>query len=260
VGSEGTLGVITQATLRLIRKPERILTALGLFEEVKDAARAVSEMVGAGVVPRCLELMDQASLQAIRSQGVGLSPTAGALLLIEVDGDELACERDLERVGEACVQADALDVVVAQAGTQRERLWAARRELSPAVRKLARNKLAEDVVVPAVRIPQLLEKLQCVSNELEVRVLTYGHAGDGNLHVNFLWDEDEQLPRVQRAIEELFRLVIGLGGTISGEHGIGVLKAPYLSMEQGRELVQLQRQVRDVFDPDGLLNPGKIFL
>ena len=259
VGSEGTLGVVTEATLRLVAKPSKVFTALGLFSDVRDAGEAVAALVGAGVVPRCLELMDAASLQAIRAQGVGIDQRAGAMLLIEVDGDEAASERDLERVGEACTAAGAVDVLVAQDASQRDRLWAARRELSPAVRKLARNKLAEDVVVPASRIPVLLERVASVSDALKVRILTYGHAGDGNMHVNFLWDEDDELPRVKQAIEQMFREVLALRGTISGEHGIGVLKAPYLGMEQDGELIELQKRIKRVFDAEGLLNPGKVF-
>lgn len=259
VGSEGTLGVVTEATLRLIPKPAKVYTALALFSTVRDAGAAVAALVGGGVVPRCLELMDAASLEAIRGQGVGIDRNAGAMLLVEVDGDEPTCERDLERVGEACTGAGATDVLVAQDASQRDRLWSARRELSPAVRKLARNKLAEDVVVPAPRIPTLLERIATVSEALGVRILTYGHAGDGNVHVNFLWDDDAELPRVKEAIERMFREVLSLRGTISGEHGIGVLKAPYLGLEQGRELIELQRRIKQVFDAEGLLNPGKVF-
>lgn len=259
VGSEGTLAVVTEATLRLIRKPERVFTALALFANVRAAGRAVADLVGLGVVPRCLELMDGGALQAIRMQGVGIDAAAHAMLLIEVDGDERVCEADLEKVGEACVTSGALEVLVAQDASQRDRLWAARRELSPAVRKLSRNKLAEDVVVPSARIPLLLEKVERVSIELGVRMVTYGHAGDGNIHVNFLWDEDEELPRVKAALERMFREVLALRGTLSGEHGVGVLKAPYLGMELAEEMISLQRRLKSVFDDAGLLNPGKVF-
>lgn len=259
VGSEGTLGVVTEATLRLLPKPPHVFTALGLFASVSDAGEAVAALVGAGVLPRCVELVDTACLHAMRSQGVGIDARAGAMLLVEVDGEEGPCERDLERVGEACTEAGAVDVLVAQDASQRDRLWSARRELSPAVRKLARNKLAEDVVVPVSRIPLLLERVAEVSEALQVRMLTYGHAGDGNMHVNFLWDDEEELPRVKAAIERVFRAVLALRGTISGEHGIGVLKAPYLPLEQQEGLIELQRRIKRVFDVEGLLNPGKIF-
>src|SRR6185503_19374881 len=138
-------------------------------------------------------------------------------------------------------------------------LWSARREMSHAVRRLAKNKLSEDVVVPRQRIGALLEHVQSVCEKEGVLHLTYGHAGDGNLHVNFLWNDASELPAVERAIDALFREVIRLGGTLSGEHGIGVLKAPYLPLEQSAELITLQKDLKRVFDPQGLLNPGKIF-
>jgi len=150
-------------------------------------------------------------------------------------------------------------VLVAQDAGQRERLWAARREMSSAVRRLSKKKLSEDIVVPRQKIGELLERVARTSEQTGIFSLTYGHAGDGNLHVNFLWNDDSELPAVERSIEELFRNVISMGGTLSGEHGIGVLKAPYLSLEQSSELITLQRDIKRVFDPQGLLNPGKIF-
>lgn len=259
VGSEGTLGVVTEATLRLIAKPQRVMTALALFCELGEASMAVQGLVGAGVVPRCIELMDRASLQAVRNQGVQVDESVGAMLLVEVDGDEFACERDLQKVGEACEAAGALDVLVADDGTRRDKLWEARRELSNAIRKMAKNKLSEDIVVPTGRITQLMERLSREAQRLGVQVLAYGHAGDGNVHVNVLWDEDEQFAQVQRMIERVFEVTLELGGTITGEHGVGVLKAPYLGMEQSETLIAQQRRIKDVFDPSGLLNPGKMF-
>lgn len=259
VGSEGTLGVVSQITLQLIPKPETVYTLLGLFAAPKDATRAVEAIIGRGVVPRCLEFTDAGALEAIRTQGVGIDPSAGAMLLIEVDGDEGSCERDMERVGEACTDTGALEVLVAQDGTQRDKLWAARKELSRAIRNLAKNKLAEDVVVPRSRITDLLQTVERNGAKFGVRTLAYGHAGDGNLHVNFLWDEDDEIPRVQRCIEAMMHDVVAMRGTISGEHGIGVLKIPFLPIEQSPELISMQKQIKGLFDPDGLMNPGKIF-
>jgi glycolate oxidase len=150
-------------------------------------------------------------------------------------------------------------VGVAQSASQRDRLWEARREMSPAIRKLARRKLSEDVVVPRSRLPELLDEVDRIGAAHRVRMLSYGHAGDGNLHVNFLWDDDDDVPRVEAAIEALFRSVVALRGTLSGEHGIGVLKAPYLHLEQSEELMAAQRRIKASLDPKGLLNPGKIF-
>jgi glycolate oxidase len=258
VGSEGTLGVFTEATLRLVPKPPAIATALALFSDVRAAAEAVSAIVAAGVVPRCLELLDSATLDAVRAAGVSVDARAGAMLLIEVDGE--AAESTLLRVGEIASAAPGnVDVLVAQDAGQRDRLWAARRMLSKATRRLARHKLSEDVVVPRTRVAELLARAEAIGIATGVRQLAYGHAGDGNLHVNFLWNDDAERPQVERAIEMLMRTTIELGGTLSGEHGIGVSKAPYLGIEQSEDLIALQRDIKRVFDPKGLLNPGKIF-
>ena len=258
VGSEGTLGVFTELILRLIPKPQNIVTLMALFSNVHGCGAATSGIVARGLVPRCLELADEASLQAIRDQGAAIDPRAKAMLLIEIDGNG-SLDEAMEKVGDSCMAAGAIDVVVAQDASQRDRLWAARRELSPAVRKLAKHKLAEDVVVPRSKVGALLTACDRIRDEERVMMLSYGHAGDGNLHVNFLWNDDDEVPRVNRAIKRCFEEVLKLGGTISGEHGIGVLKAPYIAMEQSPELIALQRRIKHAFDPKGLLNPGKIF-
>lgn len=259
VGSEGTLAVFGDLTLRLVPKPPAILTLLGLFADVRTASAVVAEIIGAGVIPRCIELLDGATLQAMRDAGNPIDTRAGALLLIEVDGEESVIEAEAERIGDVCSAHAAIEVLAAQDAAQRDRLWAARREMSRAVRRLAKNKLSEDVVVPRQKVPVLLDRVSALGEQHAVRTLTYGHAGDGNLHVNFLWNEPDELAAVERAIEQLFRDVVALGGTLTGEHGIGVLKAPYLALEQSAELIELQRGLKQVFDPGGLLNPGKIF-
>lgn len=259
VGSEGTLGVFSEITLRLIAKPEAVMTLLALFPDVHAACACVAEMTSRGLVPRCIELLDASTLQAMRDAGNPIDLRAGAMLLMEVDGALPECERLAERIGVACDAARALEVLVAQEPAQRDRLWGARRQMSHAVRRLSKHKLSEDIVVPRQRIGVLLDKVAATSQRTGVRCLTYGHAGDGNLHVNFLWNEPEELAAVEVAIEQLFRDVVELGGTLSGEHGIGVLKAPYLPLEQSAELIALQRDLKRVFDPQNLLNPGKIF-
>lgn len=258
VGSEGTLAVFTEATLKLVPRPAAVATALALYSDVKAAALGVGAIVAAGIVPRCLEMLDAATLDAVRAAGVSVDPRAGAMLLVEVDGE--AAESTLMRVGEVSLaSAGCLDVVVAQDAGQRDRLWAARRMLSKATRKLARHKLSEDIVVPRTRIAELLARTDDIGHETGVRHLAYGHAGDGNLHVNFLWNEDEERPAVARAIEALMRATVALGGTLTGEHGIGVTKREYLGFEQSPELIALQQDIKRAFDPKGLLNPGKIF-
>jgi len=260
VGSEGTLAVFTEATLRLVNKPPHIATALALFSDLPACGAAVTAIVEAGLVPRCLELLDAATLDAVRANRVAIDPRASAMLLIELDGEESEADRALERLGELLSGREGtLDVVVAQDAAQRARLWEARRALSPATRKLAKYKLSEDVVVPRTKIVELFAEVERIGERTGVRHLTYGHAGDGNFHVNFLWNEEGEREAVERAIEALMRTTVALGGTLSGEHGIGVSKAGYLAIEQSPELIALQRDLKRVFDPKELLNPGKIF-
>ncbi len=259
VGSEGTLGVFTEVTLRLVHKPPEIATILALFTDVHACGAKVSAIVASGLVPRCLELLDRRTIDAVRSQ-VSIDPRAGALLLIEVDGDSGAIERQIAILGELLSEGPGvIDVVAAQDAAQRGRLWAARRALSPATRKLARHKISEDVVVPRSRVPDLLTRVERIGEQTGTRHLTYGHAGDGNLHVNFLWEDEAERPAVDRALELLMRATIEMGGTLSGEHGIGLTKSAYLPMEQSRDLIVLQQEIKRVFDPKELLNPGKIF-
>jgi glycolate oxidase len=258
VGSEGTLAVLGDATLQLVPKPASVTTLLGLFPGSREAVQAVSDVLFAGVTPRCIEFLDEGTLGALRKAGSAIPESAKALLILEVDGDEPSCELDAARIGDA-VESTASTLLVARDGAQRERLWAARREMSPAVRKMAAAKLSEDVVVPRKRLVDLFDAVDRESERSGVRTVSYGHAGDGNIHVNFLWDHEDERPKVERSIEALFRTVVELGGTLSGEHGIGVAKAPYLPIEQSEELILLQRDLKRVFDPQGLLNPGKIF-
>lgn len=259
VGSEGTLGVVQDVTLRLLPKPESIMTLLALFSDVRSSGRAVERIIAAGIVPRCIELLDSGTLEAMRAAGNAIDARAGALLLIEVDGAEAEVERDAQRVSDVCDDAKALELLVAQDAAQRDRLWAARREMSFAVRRMSKRKLSEDIVVPRQSIGELLDRVARAGQEFAVRTLTYGHAGDGNLHVNYLWDRDDEIPHVELAVDRLFRDVVELRGTLSGEHGIGVMKAPYLHYEQSEAVMDLGRRIKAAFDPKGLLNPGKIY-
>jgi glycolate oxidase len=259
VGSEGTLAVFGDLTLRLVPKPEAVMTLMALFAAERGAAQTVEEVTARGLMPRCIEFFDAGTLQAVRDAGNPIDAQANAMLMIEVDGEAKDLEDYAMRVADACDESGALEVLVAQEAAQRDKLWAARKEMSPAVRKLAKNKLSEDVVVPRQQQGELLARVRATGERLGVRTLAYGHAGDGNFHVNFLWNEPDEVPAVDRAIEQLFRDTIELGGTLTGEHGVGVLKAPYLSLEQSADLIAVQRDLKRVFDPLGLLNPGKVF-
>lgn len=260
IGSEGTLALIERARLRLIPRPEAVRTLLVFLPDDQSVGVAIAATLARGVTPRCLELVDSIALGLMkRDAGIAIPEGAQAMLLVELDGEEASPDRELERVADAFYEAGAVEILIAQSSSERERLWAARRELSRTLRGLARFKLSEDIVVPRRRIFDLLRRCRELADEFEIVMPTYGHAGDGNLHVNFLWDDPEARPRVDRAIEGLFRATLEMGGTLSGEHGIGVLKAPYLPLEQSSALIALQRQIKSVFDPAGILNPGKIF-
>ena len=260
VGSEGTLGVTTRATLALIPKPEATVTLLALFADVHACGRATAAVVGCGVIPRCIELLDESTLDAVRARGAAsVDAAAKAMLIIEVDGNAQTCDADMERVGGACDEAGAMEVLVAKDEAQRARLWEARRALSPTTKAMAKHKVSEDVVVPRGSIPALLAEVEAISAATGVRMLTYGHAGDGNLHVNLLWDDPAHEPNVRTALGKLFHAVIGMRGTLTGEHGVGLSKAAYLPLEQSQDLIDLQKDIKRVFDPKGLLNPDKIF-
>jgi glycolate oxidase len=260
VGSEGTLGIVTEASLRLIPKPESTVTALACFESLEEVSPVVSSLMAQGQLPSCIELLDEEAIRIVRPEaGLTIPNETKAILLIELDGEEAKLESELERTGNILFDLDALEVLVAQSGSERERLWASRRELSWSLRKQAENKLSEDIVVPRTKIADLLGYCSQLADQHELVIPTYGHAGDGNLHVNFLWNDPDERVRVDDAIKSLFERVVELRGTLSGEHGIGVLKAPYLTMEQSPALIALQEKIKAVFDPKHILNPGKIF-
>lgn len=260
VGSEGTLGFVTRATLRLTNAPEKVITVMAFLADEAAIAPAITAALDARVTPRCIELLDDATLGVLRGASpIAIPEAARALLVIELEGSEESLDRDLARLGDALATISPFDPLVAVEPGERERFWRVRREMSRALRRSARSKLSEDVVVPRSRIAELIARCREIAERRGIRMPAYGHAGDGNLHVNLLWDRDEQAPDVQAAIRELFETTIALGGTLSGEHGIGVLKAPYLALEQSPELIALQRRVKDAFDPRGVLNPGKIF-
>jgi glycolate oxidase len=259
VGSEGTLGVVGDITLKLIPKPPHVLMLMSLFPNVRVAADAVAKLGVSGVFPRLIEILDGQTLDAMRAAGHSFAANAEAVLFIEFDGDETYCLNQAEVTYEVSMKAGAVDVLVAQDAAQRDRLWATRREMSLSIKKLTKRKLSEDIVVPRTKMSELLARVERATEKERVRWLAYGHAGDGNLHVNYLWNEPEEKPAVERAIDQLFRDTLELGGTLSGEHGIGLTKQDYLALEQSEAVIDVQRRLKALFDPRELLNPGKIF-
>jgi glycolate oxidase len=260
VGSEGTLGVATRITLKLLPRPRAVMTALLPFRSVGEAAAAVTEVLAAGLLPRCLELMDDVAIRAVDGQGFNFPAGCGAIVIAEVDGaSEEGVLAELTRLSEVATTHGALETLLAQDRDQRERLWAARKAVSPALRAIKKFKFSEDIVVPRSRVPEAITRFKAVGVELDLLVATYGHAGDGNLHTNVLYSGPEERPRVEQALERIMRITVELGGTITGEHGVGLAKKRFLSLEQSPQVIDLQRRLKVLIDPQVLLNPGKIF-
>ncbi|MBX5481295.1 MAG: FAD-binding protein [Myxococcaceae bacterium] len=260
VGSEGTLGIATEITVQLIPLPRFVKTALLLFADVNAAAKAVTAILHSGILPRTLELLDDVSVAAVDGRGFSFPPGTGAAVLAEVDGnDEEPLFAELARLGEIATQHGATETLLAADGPQRERLWAARRSLSTSLRALKRHKISEDIAVPRARIPEVIAQLKAMGAELGLTVATYGHAGDGNLHANILYDGPHERAKVDTALERMVKLTLAAGGTITGEHGVGYAKRAFITWEQGPKVVALQQQLKALFDPKHLLNPGKIF-
>jgi glycolate oxidase len=264
VGSEGTLAIITKILLRLVPKPPAAATLRAAFGSVAEAAAAVTEIVRRRVVPAALELIDGDSLEAVARhvEARALAPAGtAALLLLEVDGSEAAVADEAARVEEACRAAGATEVLRAASAAERDELWRVRRELSYSLKQVAALKFNHDVVVPKGRIPELFALVGRLRDAYGLRIPCFGHAGDGNIHVNIMVspDDTDEVARAREAERVLFEGVVALEGSISGEHGIGFTKAPFLTIELSPDEIALMQRVKQAFDPRGLLNPGKIF-
>jgi glycolate oxidase len=263
VGSEGTLGIITEATVRLVPKPPARATLRATFEGIEAAAGAVTALIRARVVPAAIELIDADCLTAVGEYlGATLAPAGtGALLLIEVDGFAAGVAEELARVEEACRAAGAGETLRATTDDERDTLWRVRRELSPALRVISPIKFNHDVVVPRGRVPQLFDLVSRLKHDYRLRIPCFGHAGDGNIHVNIMVDPADVggVSRAHEAERALFEGVVALEGSISGEHGIGFTKAPFIGLELSPEEIGLMKRLKLAFDPHNVLNPGKIF-
>ena len=262
VGSEGTLGVITEALLRLTTKPRFVRTARAEFPALEDASRTVNAILDAGVVPATLEMMDETAITCIEeAMELGLPLDVEALLIIETDGsDEEAVLREIETVARVCRKSGAREVVVAETEEERERLWRARRSVSPSLARKAPNKLGEDITVPRSTIPEAIRRIKAISADYGLPIVIFGHAGDGNLHPNILFDKrnEEEWRMVERIVGEIFQVAMDLEGTLSGEHGVGTLKRPYIEQALGPLSLDVQRRIKEALDPRGILNPGKV--
>ena len=262
-GSEGTLGLITEALLRLVAKPRFARTALAEFESLNDASRTVNAILTAGIVPASLELMDQTALICIEEAlKLGLNTDVEASLIIETDGtDEQAVLREIEASAKICQETGARSVKIAQNEAERSNLWKARRSMSPSLARKAPNKLGEDITVPRSAIPEVIQRLRSISAKYGLPVVIFGHAGDGNLHPNILFDkrQPDQWKKAEQMVGEIFDASLALGGTLSGEHGVGVLKLPYLERALGAVSIDVQRHIKQALDPQNILNPGKMF-
>lgn len=263
VGSEGTLGIVTEVILKLAPRPRARVTALAIFDNLTAASQAVSRIMASGILPATLELMDGTTINVVEDfLHAGLPREAQALLLLEQDGaDESTARADVDRMAEVCRSLGASRVEVATTAAERDTLWAARRAVSAALGRLRPNKLGEDVVVPKSEIPAMIAEVRQIAERYNLPIPVFGHAGDGNLHPNILFDlrDPGEVERVEWAARDIFRAAIRLGGTLSGEHGVGTLKREFLTEVHGPLAVSLARSIKQTFDPDGLLNPGKVF-
>ena len=262
LGSEGTLGVITRIILRLAPQPATRLSLAAGFTTLETALAAVGQVLRSGLTPTAVEFMDQATLRCVREMlPFSLKPQVTALLLIMVDGHSRDVGERVKRLGQICKNAGAKVLLKAKDADEAERLWAARRAISPATFKIKPHKVSEDVAVPLGAIPLLVAQVQEISQRRDLPVICYGHAGDGNIHVNIMFDQGRPAERqaAHEAVEDLFALVRRLQGTLSGEHGVGLTKAPYIGLELSEAAIALQKRLKQVFDPHNIMNPGKIF-
>jgi len=259
VGSEGTLALIVEATLKLAPRPRAQAGLRVLYRDAESAAAAVSRVMTQPATPTTLEFMDARSLELLRRNGAQV-PDAGAMLLIDADGDDDTLPNVLHALAQAAEGDGLLALDVAMDGSAREQLWAARRALSPALKSIAPGKINEDVVVPVSRIPDLVAGVQALSARFALPIVTFGHAGNGNLHVNILYHPDDagQNARAHAALPEVFALTLALGGTLSGEHGIGLAKRDFMAQAFTPATLAAMRAIKQALDPDGILNPGKV--
>ena len=262
VGSEGTLAIVTEATLKLIPLPAKIVSLLAFFPGIDALVATLSGMTKNRIVPAALEFLDPACVGLIRNRiPIKIPRDSASLLIIDLDGEPGELERQIEIVGETCLEHDAVDVLIADGSERRKGLWDVRRKLRDLIKEGNKFKRAEDVTVPIGKIPELINGCEAIALGLGLKNFNFGHLGDGNVHVNLVHPEKNEriIKQAEQAAMEIFRLALGLEGTISGEHGIGITKQPFLAMELSARSIKIQQEIKKVFDPLNILNPGKIF-
>lgn len=260
IGSEGSLAVITEATLKLMPLPSAKRTLRATYTDIESAALAVARIMAQPVTPCALEFLDDEALRLARKHGGAAIPLAGAMLVIEADGEPNSLPAAIDALSNAASGTGLIELFVATDQAEVDAIWAARKALSPSLRSIAPNKINEDVVVPVSRVPELISGVKAIGQRYGIAIVNFGHAGNGNIHVNLLYQPDraEQVAVVDACLSEVFDLVFALDGTLSGEHGIGLAKRPFMSRAVDPVALDLMRAIKAQFDPDGLLNPGKL--
>ncbi len=262
-GSEGMLGIITEATLKLLPLTETTSTVRASFRSMEAACKVLTKFTPEGILPMAMEVIDKYCIEAIeQNYAFGLPPDAAAILLVAVDGSRAEVEKHSVRIEQILSENGGFDVLRAASGADEDKLWDVRRAISPSLMKFGTLKINEDVVVPRSKVPELVARIEDIAKKHNTFVANFGHAGDGNIHVNFVCDRDdsEEIARARECVKETFQLSVDLGGTISGEHGIGYVKAPYMDYAIDRPTLEIMKGIKQVFDPKGILNPGKMFV
>lgn len=262
-GSEGTLAIITRIVIKLLPLPEAKQTMLVLFDSIDGAAKAVSSIIGNKIIPTTLEFMDGRTIDCVRqATDLDVPEEARAVLIIEVDGEQEFLSRQAEKIADIIKPLGVVETRIARTPAESEALWQIRRSVSASLRKVNPDKFNEDICVPRSKVPEMIRRVDAISEKYGIPIVNFGHAGDGNIHVNVMIDKkiEGEAEKAEKAIEEVFKGALELGGTMSGEHGVGIAKAPYIPLEITEKAADYMKAIKKALDPNNILNPGKIFL